>query len=276
MTYWNEIADTHLPLYKTQRYLKSRGIRENVNDEGSFGDRLSSSDVIFIGSCDVMTIVSNEETYWTRKVHRLLHPTSPFIVLGVTAGGLPTIVRKLYAYILNFGAPKTVYLTVPRFEGYEYVNKSGKCYNASSSIKTVEFSLEQQLINEEEATVWLHQLKSNELNRNTYNNLYILQERFAFIETICKLHNINLKWTINPSGPAIDALYHNLKAFEDISSFMKNSFVGLPEVKDHMVDNSIGPKTQLEMYDRFINPINWDYDVFCKQAIYNYQWLQSK
>lgn len=276
MTYWNEIADTHLPLYKTQRYLESKGIRENVNNEGSFGDKLVSSDVIFVGSCDIMSIVPDKDTYWARKIHNVLYPDIPFIALGVTAGGLPTIVRKFYAYISNFGAPKTVYLTIPRFEGYEYVNKSGKCYNASSSIKTVKFSLDQQIINEDEADTWLHQLKSNELNRNIHNNRYILEERFAFIETLCKLHKINLKWTFNPSGPSIDALYNNLEIFENISTFMKDSFVGLPIVKDHMIDNSIGPNTQLEIYYKFINPTSWDYDAFCKQAIYNYEWMQRK
>lgn len=275
MTYWNEIIDTHLPLYKTQRYMEARSIREDINTEGSVGDLLTSSDVIFIGSCDVMTLVSDQSYHWFRKIRHILYPDMPLIALGVTAGGLPTIVRKLYSYISNFGAPKTVYMTVPRFEGYEYVNKSGKCYNASSSIKTVNFSLNQGIVNEEESTTWLAQLDSNERNRNQYNNLYILEERFAFIETLCKLHNITLKWTFNPSGPSIDALYNNLPIFENMSDFMKESFVGLPKVKDHMIDNSIGPETQLEIYHRFINPISWNYDEFCKQASSNYDWLQN-
>ena len=275
MTYWNEVADTHLPLYKTDRYLEARSIREDVNVEGSVGDLLVPSDVIFVGSCDVMTIVSDRSCHWFRKIHHIMHPDSPLIALGVTAGGLPTIVRKLYSYISNFGAPKTVYLTIPRFEGYEYVNKSGKCYNASSSIKTVNFSLNQGIINEEESSTWLSQLDSNERIRNQHNNLYILEERFAFIETLCKLHNINLRWTFNPSGPSIDALYHNLSAFENISTFMKDSFVGLPKVKDHMLDNSIGSDTQLELYHRFINPVPWDYVEFCKQASSNYEWMQN-
>lgn len=275
MTYWNEIADTHLPLYKTERYLEARSIREDVNTEGSVGDLLVSSDVIFVGSCDIMTLVSDKDFHWARKLHKKLHSDSPFIALGVTAGGLPTIVRKLYAYIQNFGAPKTVYMTIPRFEGYEFVNKSGNCYNASSSIRTVNFSLNQGIITEEESDTWLAQLEANELNRNQYNNLYILEERFAFIETICKLHNITLRWTFNPSGPAIDALHKNLPAFENISDFMKNSFVGLPEVKDHMIDNSIGANTQVHVYDRFINPMAWDYNEFCKQSLLNYEWLQE-
>lgn len=275
MTYWNEVADTHLPLYKTDRYLEARSIREDVNVEGSVGDLLVPSDVIFVGSCDVMTLVSDQSCHWFRKIHHIMHPDSPLIALGVTAGGLPTIVRKLYSYISNFGAPKTVYLTIPRFEGYEYVNKSGKCYNASSSVKTVNFSLNQGIINEEESSTWLSQLDSNERIRNQHNNLYILEERFAFIETLCKLHNINLRWTFNPSGPSINALYNNLPAFENISTFMKDSFVGLPQVKDHMIDNSIGPATQLELYYRFINPIVWNYDEFCKQALSNYEWAQN-
>jgi hypothetical protein len=275
MTYWNEVADTHLPLYKTTRYLEARSIREDVNTEGSVGDLLVPGDVIFVGSCDIMTLVPNRSDHWARKIHNKLHSNNPFIALGVTAGGLPTIVRKLYSYIQNFRAPKIVYMTIPRFEGYEYVNKSGKCYNASSSIKTVNFSLNQGIINEEEASTWLSQLESNEMIRNEYNNLYILEERFAFIETLCKLHDINLKWTFNPSGPSIDALYQNLSSFENISIFMKESFVGLPAVKDLLIDNSIGANTQLEIFNRFINPTTWDYVEFCRQATINHIWLQS-
>jgi len=221
-------------------------------------------------------VVPDRNDHWVRKLHSIKHNTSPLIALGVTSGGLPTIVRKLYAYIQNFGAPKTVYLTIPRFEGYEYVSKSGKCYNASSSVVTVEFALAQQIVTTDEATIWLHQLKSNELNRNIYNNLYILEERFAFIETLCKLHNIKLQWTFNPSANSINALYDNLAAFEHISAFMKESFVGLPKIKDHMPDTSIGPDTHLELYNKFMNPDSWDYEALCKQATYNYEWLQSK
>lgn len=276
MTYWNEIVDTQVQLYNTDAYRQSKSFRENINDEGTMGDKLVSSDVIFVGSCDVLSAVEDTSLHWSRKIHQTLHKSSPYIALGVTAGGLPTIVRKLYSYIANFGAPKYVYLTIPRFEGYEYVNKSGKCYNASSSIKTVEFALKNKLVNEDEADTWFIQLKANELLRNSYNNQYILEERFAFIETICKLHNIELKWTFNPSGPSIKALHENLPIFENISDFMKDAFVGLPEIKDLLIDNSIGLKTHIELVNVFMNPIKWDYDVLCKQSHINHTWLKEK
>ena len=114
------------------------------------------------------------------------------------------------------------------------------------------------------------------MSRNTYNNLYILEERFAFIETLCKLHNIKLHWSFNPSANSINALYANLKAFENISDFMKDSFVGLPEIKDLMPDTSIGPNTHQKLYDKFMNPELWDYNNLCNQATYNYEWLQNK
>ena len=276
MTYWNEINDTHLELYRTPGYQKARSIREDINDQGTVGDIITSSYVIFIGSCDIMTVVPDKNDHWARRLHNIRHKNSPLIALGVTSGGLPTIVRKMYAYINNFGAPKILYLTIPRFEGYEYVNKSGKCYNASSSVVTVEFALAQEIVTTEEANIWLHQLESNELNRNTYNNLYILEERFAFIETLCKLYNIKLHWSFNPSANSINALYAHLKAFENISDFMKDSFVGLPEIKDLMPDTSIGPNTHQKLYDKFMNPELWDYNNLCNQATYNYEWLQNK
>lgn len=275
MTYWNEIGDTHVPLYRTDAYQKSKTFRENVNSEGSIGDKLTRSDVIFVGSCDIMSLIPDMSQHWAKLVHKSLHSASPFIALGVTAGGLPTIIRKLYSYISNFGAPKCVYLTIPRFDGYEYVNKSGKCYNASSSTKTVGFALKQGVINEDESNTWLMQLESNAKLRNTYNNLYILEERFAFIETICKLHSIKLKWTFNPSGPSVDVLYNNLNLFDGISDYMKDSFVGLVKVKDYHVDFSIGIQTHTELVNKFIYPDTWNYTSLCNQAEENYLWYTN-
>ena len=275
MTYWNEIVDIHVPLYSTEPYKKSKSFREYINDEGSMGDTLTTSDVIFVGSCDIMSGVGDLSLHWSKKIHASLHSSSPYITLGVTAGGLPTIVRKLYSYISNFGAPKYVYLTVPRFDGYEYVNKSGKCYNASSNVETVNFSLKNNIVNKDEADTWLMQLQSNELLRNIHNNQYILEERFAFIETICKLHNIKLKWTFNTSGPSIRVLYENLSCFENISKFMKESFVGIPTIKDMLRDYSIGPETQMEIVNKFMNSESWNYNNFCQQATQNHEWFMN-
>ena len=207
MTYWNETLDLQVPLYRTSKYLQSKSFRENINDQGTMGDILAPSDVIFVGSCDVMSLVSDSTLRWSKKIHTELYHSSPYIALGSTSGGMPTIVRKLYSYIANFGPPKHVYLTVPRFDGYEYVNKSGKCYNVSSAVKTAEYALKTNIVNEDEAVIWLRQLDVNKKLKNTNNTLYVLEERFAFIETVCKLHSINLKSTFNTSGPSIRILY---------------------------------------------------------------------
>lgn len=272
MTYWNEIADVQVPLYRTTAYKQSKSFREYINDEGNMGDALISSDVIFVGSCDIMSGIEDMSLTWSKKLHSAFHSSSPYIALGVTSGGLPTIVRKLYSYISNFGAPKHVYLTIPRFDGYEYVNKSGKCYNASSNVKTVNFALKNNIINQDEADTWLMQLQSNELLRNKLNNQYILEERFAFIETICKLHNIELKWTFNTSGPSIRVLYENLNLFENISDFMKASFVGLVESKDYMSDWSIGPLTHEQIYNKFVHPEEWNFTKFSEISTTNFMW----
>jgi hypothetical protein len=129
------------------------------------------------------------------------------------------------------------------------------------------------MIDDEEHVIWLMQLEANKKLNNIHNVQYILEERFAFIETICKANSIKLKWTFNPSDAAITVLYRNHRVFEYISNFMKDAFVGNPEVKDHMFDRSIGPETHKEIYNKFIGDEKWNYNKLCEVAEYNFKWL---
>ena len=276
MTYWNEKDDSHIRFWNTDTYGSYWRIKDEITAEGYRGDKLQSSEVIFLGTCDVMTNIVDGELRWSKLVHTKLHADQPFIALGTVATGLPTIVRRLYSYIQNFGAPKLVYMTVPRFDGYEFVNKSGKCYNASSRVGSANFCRRAEFVDDEEHSVWLMQLEANKKLNNAYNIQYMLEERFAFIETICKAHNIDLKWTFNPSDAAIAVLYKNCQIFENISDFMKESFVGNPEVKDHVYDRSIGPNTHREIYNKFIDNERWDYAKMCEVAESNFKWSSSR
>lgn len=272
MTYWNEREDSHIKFWNTDEYKSYWRIRDQINNEGYRGDKLQSSDVIYLGTCDIMTNLIEGNQRWSELVHNKLHSDQPFIALGTVASGLPTMVRRLYSYINNFGAPKRLYMTVPRFDGYEFVNKSGKCYNASSRIGSANFCRRANLIDDEEHIVWLAQLEANKKLSNINNMKYLLEERFAFIETLCRLHSIDLKWTFNPSDAAIAVLYRNHVIFKDISDFMKSSFVGNPEVKDHVFDRSIGPETHFEIYNKFIGIETWDYEKMCTVAESNFKW----
>jgi hypothetical protein len=223
-----------------------------------------------------MTNLTDKTQRWSELVHAKLHADQPFIALGTVATGLPTMVRRLYSYIQNFGAPETVYMTVPRFDGYEFVNKSGECYNVSSRVGSANFCHRAELVDDEEHAIWLMQLEANKKLNNIHNVKYILEERFAFIETLCKAHSMKLKWTFNPSDAAIAVLYRNCGIFEDISDFMKDSFVGNPEIKDHVFDRSIGPETHQEIYSKFINNEKWDYTKLCEVAEANFKWSKSR
>jgi hypothetical protein len=101
---------------------------------------------------------------------------------------------------------------------------------------------------------------------------YLLEERFAFIETLCKAYSIKLKWTFNPSDAAIAVLYRNKQVLENISDFMKDAFVGNPEVKDHMFDRSIGHNTHHEIYSKFVGDEKWNYSKLCEVAKLNFDW----
>ena len=273
MTYWNEISDTHIKIYKAPPYQACRSIREDINSEGYVGDLLSSSDVIFLGSCDIMSAWYDSEKQWARHMHKTLYSSSPFIALGTKSSSVPTLIRRLYAYIQNFGAPKEVYLTIPRFDSYEYVNDEGVCYTASTNITLANLAFKYNIVTQNDYEKWVGRLNAQKAAQNAHNIQYVIEERFAFLETICKLHDINLHWTFNPTSLSIEVLYENLTCFENISNFMKESFVGLPTIKDMLRDYSIGPKTQMEIVNKFMTPEPWNYSTLCQQARQNYEWF---
>jgi hypothetical protein len=275
MTYWNETNDSHIRFWNIRQNTAYTYIQDQVNEQGYVGDPLQTSKVVYLGTCDIMNLRDSQEK-WSTKHHTDFYSDDPFIALGTLGSGLPSMVRRLYSYIQNYGAPKYIFMTIPRFDGYEFVNKSGGCYNVSSRIGLAKFGYSGGIVDNEERDIWLAQLTANRRLNNPENTRYILEERFAFIETLCMAHNIELKWTFNPSDASISVLYNNLPIFNDISDFMKNSFVGLPPVIDHLYDRSIGPGTHQEIYKKFVHPEKWDYGTFCEQATMNFNWLKNK
>ena len=275
MTYWNEIADSHLKIYMAPPYQACRSIREDINSQGYVGDLLTKSDVVFLGTCDVMSAWYDKDKQWARHIHKTLYPTSPFIALGTKSSGVPSIIRRLYSYIQNFGAPKEVYITFPRFDNYEYVNDEGLCYTISANHTVAELCRTHNIVTQTDYEKWTGRLNSQIQSQNSHNIRYMIEERFAFLETICKLHNIKLHWTFNPTSFSIEVLYQNLSCFENITDFMKESFAGIPYCRDLLRDHSIGPETQMEISNKFINPDTWDYAVFCEKAKQNIEWYMN-
>lgn len=274
MTYWNEINDSHLPFWKIEAYDSYRRVNDQINENGYRGSPLQPSKVVYLGTCDIMNLLHGE-LRWSIRHHQDFHSTEPFIALGTVASGVPTMVRRLYAYIQNFGAPEYIYMTIPRFDGYEYVNKSGKCYNVSSRVGSAKFCHRAGMVDDDELDTWMTQLDANRKLNNPNNIRYMLEERFAFIETMCKAHNIKLKWTFNLSDASILVLHENLPIFKDLSKFMQDSFVGLAPVIDHLYDRSIGRGTHHEIYRRFTEEYHWDYDKLCEQSASNFEWLKN-
>ncbi len=277
MTYWNVKTDKMLNLSAAPAYKRwAPGNYESLSEEGYQGDDLVSSEVIYVGSCDAMSGIKDISQRWQVLHHTSTHPDQPFIVIGSISAGLPSMIRRIYSYIQNYGAPKIIYLTIPRFDSYEYVNSSGICIPLSDRYITAQFSLENALVNEDDYKVWVDQLAASIQRVNPHQMLYLIQERFAFIETICLAYNITLQWTFNPSDGATLILDRYISCFEHISCFMKESFVGLPQIRDLWIDRSVGPATHRSIYEQFIAPEPWDYGQFCRQSAYNMEWLKEK
>jgi hypothetical protein len=277
MKYWEEDDDSHIRFGDTDLYRVRGSLDGKLSSEGYLCEKLQKSNVLYLGSCDVMSSMTDKDKRWSVLLHKELHADQPFIALGTIGSGFPSMVRRLHSFVKNHGAPKIVYMTIPRFDGYEYVNKSGKCYNVSSRVGSARFSLKTGLVDHIEHNTWQIQLSANRQLNNPNNTQYILEERFSFIELLCRAYNTELKWTFNPSDASIVVLKENLQAFEHISEFMKQSFVGLPVIQDQLPDRSIGFGTHWEIYKKFTtNKESWDYEKFCEVAEKNYSWMKDK
>ena len=73
MTYWNETSDSHLKLGSTTKYQEFPSINQYINSEGYVGDLLAPSDVVFLGTCDIMSIADSPELHWARNLHNKLY-----------------------------------------------------------------------------------------------------------------------------------------------------------------------------------------------------------
>jgi len=276
MKYWGEKADTHIRLCDTNVYQGYPCVSGKVNEHGYVDAPLGKSDVLYMGTCDIMSSVPVPEQRWVALLHNKKYSSLPFMTIGSSAAGLPSMVRRLHSYVSNYGAPKKLFLTVARFEGYEYVNKSGKCYNVNSRVGTPQFLKRREMLSDEEFSTWLLQVSNYKRLYNIQNNQYILEERFAFIETLCKAYGIEMQWTFNLSDACIVAMHRNISIFENISSFMKDAFVGLVNIEDDMPDRSMGLKTHNNIFNMFMNPCSWNFKQLAEQAENNFKWLEEK
>ena len=273
MKYWTETIDSHIRLAETDVYKTYEGLKNGLNKDGYVDDILQPSDVIFMGSCDLMTSMPTPQLRWAKLLHNSKHSTSPFVAIGSSAAGLPTTIRRLHSYIQNYGPAKLLYLSVARIDGLECVNQSGLCYNVNSRIGTPKYLNRRNLLAPREFNAWVAQVDAFKMVNNLHYVQYILEERFSFLELMCKHYNIELKWTINLTDAAIVTIYKNIGAFNAITPFMKESFVGVPLLEDHLPDRSMGEKTHHNVFNMFEHPEKWDYDVFTEKITLNYQWM---
>lgn len=276
MTYWNEKRDSHVPVWNNPRYQSYWAIRHEINADGYRGDPLQKSDVVYVGACDVMTNLVDGSKRWPEMVRQAKHQDQPLIALGTVASGLPSMIRRLHSFIHHHGAPKTVYMAIPRFDGYEHVTKDGLCYNVSTRGLTPRYCTETGLVPTDDGRMWSEQIEFNKRFRHKEELRYLIEERFAFLEMMCKLHKIELHWSFNPSDASIVSLYECVDMFANISDFMKASFTGLIRVQDHQFDRSIGIETHAALANQFMQPEVWDFNKLRDTAEYNFNWLKAQ
>lgn len=275
MTYWYEPIDSHIKFSDADYFQRQSNFQNRINEFGYFDAPLGPTSVLYMGTCDIMSQLPNLKDRWIEKVQLALNPEVPLMSVGSIAAGLASMIRRLHAFIQNNGAPSILRLTVARFDGYEFVNSSGKCYNVNSRIGSPQFLKRRNLLTDEQFNLWEEQVCSFK-KLDSENVRYVLEERFAFLELMCKAYNISLQWSFNLSDACIVVLHNNIDLFKSITPFMQQAFVGCPELKDNLSDRSMGIETHSELSKLFISPKVFNFDDLKLTANNNYQWLKNK
>ncbi len=268
LSYWNETNDLHLRLWDAKHYKAYVAVKQEINEEGYRGDKLQPTNALYLGTCDVMSCFLNAKDRWCNILHEIHDDSSdPLIALGSVGVGFPTMIRRLHAFIQNFGTPGTVYMTLPRFDGVEYVNESGQCYNASSRLITAFLAQNSHLVSEQEAAVWIKQLDTAVASNNNHRVRYLLEERFAFLRMMQLVHGFNLRWTFNPTRACLNCLGQYIHEFPVLPNWVFDSFVGYPTEVELLPDDSVAPITHRSIAERFLNPEPCNRDEFVSKGM---------
>jgi hypothetical protein len=227
MRYWQEKTDKHIRLADTDVYKTYPVIARGLNKHGYVDAPLQPTEVLYMGTCDIMSSITDPDRRWCAQFHTALSGNAPLVSIGSSAAGFPTQIRRLLSFVKNYGPPATLMMTVARPDGLEYVNSRGECYNVNSRIGTPQFLNRRGMLLEQDYRDWCTQTSQFQGFQTAQQFRYTLEERFSFLETICLAYNIRLQWTFNLSDAAIVMLHRYLTELECVPPAMK-SWINTP------------------------------------------------
>lgn len=252
--YWNKTDSNTISVHDSGLYNNYPHMTPTTS-EGYNCDKLQSSSILFIGSCDLDGPINDTNQSWARLLHAHLGEGCPYIALGKMTAGFMSFPRRILTYCERFGPPKKIYAVVPRPVAIEIPLSNGEIASVSNIRTFPNWLLKHKKVTELEHELLL--LTSSFCRghlANKYYQLYKFQEISSFIKVLCKLYNIEFYWTVNLSVSAIVYYHKFLKLFLENSDFMNKTFLGVAEAKDFGFDSSMGNFSQHEVFKIFTKP----------------------
>lgn len=273
--FWDSAKDNTIDVTVGRYYSAFKNMRATT-PEGYRCDRLASSPVLFLGSCDINGPVADTELVWSRIIYRELTQQEPFpyIALSRMNTGADALVRRLNGYCEQYGPPKKAYIVLPRTLSIE-VPIRGCLVSVSESTTMNDYLLRIGRLNPDEHKMCI--AAAEFFRTQQYNqefHVYRFEEVFAMLRAICERHNIEMRWTPNLAIGSSDYFKQWMEAFLTAVPWAAQTCAGVGELKDFAQpeDGSAGVGSQASMASVLMGPQS-DLNAILAQLEANHKFL---
>jgi hypothetical protein len=203
------------------------------------------------------------------------------MALSKISSGLEATLRRLYIYCELVGPPKVLYMVMPRPVSIEIPVKrsmTDPLVGVTDIERYLTFLGKLPTITTEE--VFLFKKISEVLiglSENESYQLYQFEKGTAFLQTLCRLHNIELRWTPNLSATAIEYYAKYFSLFLRENDFMRQTCLGVGKALDFSGDGSVGDETQGVIANLMLDgkPGEFSLDATKKQLVENLEFKRT-
>ena len=257
--FWNSVNDNTIDLTVGYYYSTFKNMR-TTTPEGYRCDPIESSPILFLGTCDMSGPLTEPENVWSRIVYKELSKTQsfPYIALSRINTGGDSLIRRLSGYIEQYGAPKKLYIVLPRITGVE-VPIRGCLITVGADRLFSDYLLKIGRINPDEHAKCIAAtefFKTQQYDKDF--QLYKFEQFSMMLRMICERYDIEMKWTPNLSVTGVD--YYNMwgELFLNEIPWMAQTCAGVGQMVDFASDSdgSAGVQSQVAMANILQEPQN--------------------
>jgi hypothetical protein len=254
--FWNSIIDNTVDLSSGEYYSYFDNMKA-TNSCGYKCDELVYSPIIFLGSCDMSGPITNANAVWSKVLHstfKSYNTSLPYIALSRVHSGYDALTRRLFTYCKAYGAPKKVFIVLPR-PVCEEIPINGTLVNVTERERYLSYLVRIDKLTPKEYGACLKTMEMARLHKDSLEfQLYKFEQASAMLESICERYKIEISWTPNLSATAVEYYEKWLQVFLKECPYMAQTFAGVAKVHDFAVDGSTGEITQSSIANMFLNP----------------------